>query len=177
MSLDNLLNRLPEFAKDTRLNLSSLLTREAVDDLNAVQIAGVALACAYTTQQSSLIQAIQTYSEPLLDDATQEGVKIAASLMAMNNVYYRFIHMVSDASFKTLPAKLRMNKMAQPGVAPIDFELYALAVSAINACQLCIDSHVGALKKHGVSLLAIQTAVRIAAVMQATAQSLVIVDF
>lgn len=176
MPLDNLLAQLPEFAKDTRLNVSSLLTREALDDLSAAQIAGIALACAYATKQPELIQAIRTYSEQLLDESTLEGVKIAASLMAMNNVYYRFTHMVSDDSFKSLPAKLRMNKMAQPGVPAIDFELYALAVSTINACQLCIDSHVQTLKKHGASLLAIQTAVRIAAVMQATAQSLVIIQ-
>lgn len=176
MQLDNLLAQLPEFAKDIRLNVSSLLTREALDDLSATQIAGIALACAYATKQPELIQAIRIYSKHLLDESTLEGVKIAASLMAMNNVYYRFTHMVSDDSFKNLPAKLRMNKMAQPGVPAIDFELYALAVSAINACQLCIDSHVQTLKKHGASLLAIQTAVRIAAVMQATAQSLVIIQ-
>lgn len=172
MTLEQVLSLLPEFAKDTRLNVSSLLTQQAVDDLNANQIAGIALACAYATKQPELIKAISSYSQALLDNAALEAVKIAASLMAMNNVYYRFTHMVSDTNFRTMPAKLRMNKMAQ--AAGVDFELYALAVSAINACQLCIDSHVEALKKHGVSVLAIQTAVRIAAVMQAAAQSLVI---
>lgn len=172
--LDTLKEQLGDFAKDTVLNISSLLNEQAVDDLSAKQIAEIALASAYTTKQETLIQAVKKYAEKFLNETEINGVKIAASLMAMTNVYYRFIHIVSDSEFKTLPAKLRMNKMSDPGIEKVDFELCSLAVSAINNCQLCVDSHVNSLKKHEVSLIGIQTAVRIAAVINAAAQSLVI---
>jgi alkyl hydroperoxide reductase subunit D len=174
MTLNTLKEQLGEFAKDTVLNISSLLNEQAVDDLSAKQIAEIALASAYATKQETLIQAVKEYAEKFLNETEINGVKIAASLMAMTNVYYRFIHIVSDSEFKTLPAKLRMNKMGDPGIEKVDFELCALAVSAINNCQLCIDSHISSLKKHEVSLIGIQTTVRIAAVMNAAAQSVVI---
>jgi alkyl hydroperoxide reductase subunit D len=174
MLLEKFKEELSEFAKDTVLNIGSLLNEQDVDDLSAKQIAQIALASAYCTKQEVLIEAIQQYAEKFLNDTEVENVKVAASLMAMTNVYYRFIHIVSDPEFKTLPAKLRMNKMNSPSIDKIDFELCAIAVSAINNCQLCVDSHVSSLKKHGASILSIQTAVRIAAIMNAAAQSWVI---
>jgi len=87
----------------------------------------------------------------------------------MNNVYYRFVHLSSSKDYKTLPAKLRMNVIANPGVDKADFELWSLAVSAINGCGLCIDSHEAELRKHGVSAEQIQTAVRIASTVKGIA--------
>jgi alkyl hydroperoxide reductase subunit D len=92
--------------------------------------------------------------------------------MAMNNIYYRFVHLVSDKSFASLPAKLRMNIIANPGIDKLDFELSCLAVSAINGCGMCIDAHAKTLEQAGISKLAIQSAVRIAAVLNAAALSL-----
>ena len=174
MTLDILKEQLGEFAKDAALNISSLLTEQAVDDLSAKQIAAVALASVYTTKQADLIKTIHSYAEKFLNATEIEGVKAATSLMAMSNVYYRFIHIAADKEFKSLPAKLRMNKMTSHGMEQVDFELSALAVSAINNCELCMNSHVNNLKKQGVSFVGIQTVIRIAAVMNATAQSLVI---
>jgi alkyl hydroperoxide reductase subunit D len=92
--------------------------------------------------------------------------------MAMNNVYYRFTHLVGDAEYQTLRAGLRMNAMANPGCDKIDFELCSLAVSAINGCGMCMDSHEKTLRKHGLSAQAIQSAARIAAVIHAAALTL-----
>ena len=101
-----------------------------------------------------------------------DGARTAAALMAMNNVYYRFTHLVSDIEYATQRAGLRMNGMANPGCDKVDFELCSLAVSAINGCGKCMDSHEQALRKHGLSPPAIQSAVRIAAVVQAVAVTL-----
>jgi alkyl hydroperoxide reductase subunit D len=92
--------------------------------------------------------------------------------MAMNNVYYRFTHLVGDSEYQTLRAGLRMNAMSNPGCDKIDFELCSLAVSAINGCGMCMDSHEKTLRKHGVTAQAIQSAVRIAAVVNAVAVTL-----
>jgi len=89
--------------------------------------------------------------------------------MGMNNVYYRFLHLVEDAEYSTLPARLRMNVIGNPGIPKLDFELLSLAVSAINACGLCITSHEKKLRADGVSREMIQSAVRIAAVVHAVA--------
>lgn len=172
MPLTPLTTALPEFAKDTRLNLTTLLNGTDVDELSAQRLAGVALACAYATKHAALIETLQHYGQDFLTANDVEGIKIAVSIMAMNNIYYRFLHMASDPVFKTLPAKLRMNKMAAAGISAVDFELYSLAVSALEGCQLCVDTHVSALKKHGLSHVAIQTAIRLAAIINATAQSL-----
>jgi alkyl hydroperoxide reductase subunit D len=101
-----------------------------------------------------------------------KAVKAATTIMAMNNVYYRFTHLVSDKSYGTMPAKLRMNVMANPGIEKIDFELISLAVSAIEGCGLCIDSHVAVIAKYGISKEGIQSSIRIAATINAVSQAL-----
>jgi alkyl hydroperoxide reductase subunit D len=171
--LEALRDRMPDFAKDTRLNLGTVLTDTGAPDLSANQIAGVALASAYATRNREVIDAIAAHTDATLSDAEKQAAKAAASVMAMNNVYYRFLHLVEDAEFKTLPAKLRMNVIGQPGIEKVDFELYSLAISAINGCGMCIEAHTHELLKAGVSKLGIQSAVRIGAVMNAAAQALV----
>jgi alkyl hydroperoxide reductase subunit D len=98
------------------------------------------------------------------------AAKAAAAIMGMNNVYYRALHLISNPEYKTLPARLRMNVLANPGVEKADFELWSLAVSAINGCGMCLDSHEAELKKHGVSAQQVQAALRIAAVVNAVSR-------
>lgn len=173
MNVDQLKNQLPDYAKDTKLNISTLLNGIDVDGLTGQQLAGIALASAYATRQSEVIAAMQHYAQDFFDEQSINSTKIAANLMAMNNVYYRFAHVISDNKFLTMPAKLRMSAMANPGIDKISFELYALAVSAINGCAMCMDSHVKSLQTHGVSDEAIQTCVRLAAVVNSLAQAMV----
>jgi AhpD family alkylhydroperoxidase len=92
--------------------------------------------------------------------------------MAMNNIYYRFVHLVGDADYQTMPARLRMNVIGNPGIDEIDFEIYSLAVSAVNGCGLRIEAHEKQLRRHEVSREAIQSAIRIAAVVHAVAATL-----
>ena len=89
--------------------------------------------------------------------------------MGMNNIYYRFTHLASAPDYKTMPARLRMNVIAKPGVDKVDFELWCLAVSAINGCGACIDSHEKVLRHAGITAEQVQTAVRIAATVHAVA--------
>jgi alkyl hydroperoxide reductase subunit D len=89
----------------------------------------------------------------------------------MNNIYYRFVHLVGG-DYKTLPAKLRMNAMAKPGVEKADFELWSLAVSAVNGCGMCLEAHEHELRKVGMTAEQIQAAVRIAATVHAVAATL-----
>jgi alkyl hydroperoxide reductase subunit D len=133
----------------------------------------VFLASAYATKHTDLIKAAEVISASA-GEKTVEAAKIASTIMAMNNVYYRFVHLNEDEEMSKLPARLRMNGMMNPGVEKVDFELMSIAVSAINGCGMCMKSHREVLQKHGVPNESIQHAVRIAAVTAATAQGLTI---
>jgi alkyl hydroperoxide reductase subunit D len=98
------------------------------------------------------------------------AARAAAAIMGMNNVYYRALHLLSNAEYRTLPARLRMNIIANPGAPKAEFELWSLAVSAVNGCGMCLDSHEAELRKHGVPTAQIQTAMRIAAVVNAVSR-------
>lgn len=172
MNINELRKTLPDYAKDTRLNLGRIFDEEGAPGLTTDQVAGVALASAYSTANSTLINAVRTEVGPQLSAELDEASKAAATVMAMNNVYYRFVHLASDPEYGRLPANLRMNVIGNPGVPKVDFELMSLAVSALNGCGLCIDSHVAVLIKTGASKEGVQSTIRIAAVLAAAAKAL-----
>lgn len=170
MSIDSLRLNIKDFAKDIRLNLGSVMSEEGSPDLTLEQINAIALSCAYATKNPDVISAC----EAELSEEIKNAAKSAASIMAMNNIYYRFTHFVSDPEYAKMPAKLRMNVIGNPGISKVDFELMSLAVSAINGCGLCVDSHSKHLVEAGISKSGIQSCIRIAAVINATAQALVL---
>lgn len=169
MNFDDIKARLPDYAKDLRLNLDAVLSESGAAGLTAKQIAIVALACAIAARYEPLTRSIATQVAGTLSQAEADGARAAAAIMAMNNVYYRFTHLVGNEEYATMRAGLRMNVMANPGCDKLDFELASLAVSAINGCGKCMESHEKTLQKHNVSAQAIQSAVRIAAVLHGVA--------
>jgi lipoyl-dependent peroxiredoxin subunit D len=169
MTIESIKRALPDYAKDLKLNLSSLLA-DAV--LSEQQRWGTLLATALAARNPALVAAVSAEAGQHLPPAALTAAKAAASIMAMNNIYYRFTHLASDRDYAGMPARLRMNVIADPGVEKVDFELWSLAVSAINGCGICIDAHDQALRKAGASREAIQQAVRIAAVIHAVAATL-----
>jgi alkyl hydroperoxide reductase subunit D len=169
MSLDVLKDRVPDYAKDLRLNLSSLAAEPA---LTEQQRAGAFIASALASRNKEVITALTGEFGPKLSPEALTAAKTAAAIMAMTNIYYRFVHLASAPDYKTLPAKLRMNALAKPGVDKVDFELWSIAVSAVNGCGMCMDSHEQTLRQHGVSAETIQAAVRIAATVHAVAATI-----
>jgi alkyl hydroperoxide reductase subunit D len=171
MTMQDLKNKIPDYAKDIKLNLGKVLAEEGAPDLKLNQIYGIALAAAYATKNVDVIDGIYTEVRPVLTDADIHAAKAAASIMAMNNVYYRSLHLMSDKEYGRLPANLRMQIIGNPGIEKADFELYSLAVSAMNGCGMCLESHAHEVLKVGMSKLGIQSAIRIAAVINAAAQA------
>lgn len=165
MTIDALREQIPAYAKDLSLNLSSL-SNETV--LNDQQKWGCFLASAYAVGQGDVIRAIEASAQ--LTDEAKTAAKAAAAIMGMNNVYYRALHLMTNQEYATLPARLRMNIIANPGVDKADFELWCTAVSAVNGCGMCLDAHEGVLKKAGVPAVNIQAALRIAAVVNAVSR-------
>jgi alkyl hydroperoxide reductase subunit D len=166
MSIEALKSRIPDFAKDVRLNLSSMASDET---LTPEQKYGLFVACGIASRNPVVRAALAGEAAQHVGAATIAAAKSAAAIMGMNNVYYRFQHLVSNPEYKTMPARLRMNAMANPGVPKLDFELWSLAVSAINGCAACMDSHEDVLRKGGLPAATIHTAVRFAAVIQSAA--------
>ena len=167
MSLDALRDLIPSYAKDISLNLSSL-SNETV--LNDQQKWGCFLASAHAIGVAPVVKLIEAHAAAILTPEAMNAAKSAAAIMGMNNIYYRSLHLMKNHEYTTLPAKLRMNVIGNPGVDKLDFELWATAVSAINGCGACIDAHEGELRKHGFSNVQVQAALRIGAVVHAASR-------
>jgi alkyl hydroperoxide reductase subunit D len=168
MEMTNVLREsLPDAARDIKLNLQNVLTPGL---LNVEQTWGVALACAWTARQPKLTEALLSdarasgVSESVIDDA-----KAAAILMGMNNVYYRFRHIVGKEDYSQKPARLRMLRTNQVASNKVDFELFCLAASTINNCQSCVQSHEAVVTEGGLSTDQVHDAARIAATIHAAA--------
>lgn len=164
MSIESLKNQIPEYARDIKLNLSTLAGEEILNDQ---QKWGTFLSCALAGGNESVVQAINAEAAVKLTPEALNAAKAAAAIMAMNNVYYKFTGMIENTEYRTMPAKLRMNVIGNPGVDKLDFELWSLAVSALNGCQFCVNAHEPILLKGGLNKEQVQAAVRIAAVVQA----------
>jgi alkyl hydroperoxide reductase subunit D len=165
MSIDTLREALPSYAKDLSLNLSSLVNETVLNDQ---QKWGCFLASAYAVGQADVVKAVDAAA--VLSEEARTAAKAAAAIMGMNNIYYRALHLMKNPEYRTLPARLRMNIIGNPGVPKADFELWSTAVSAVNGCGMCLDAHEEELRKHGATTVVVQAALRIAAVVNAVSR-------
>lgn len=168
-ALQQLAAGLPEAAKDIRLNLLSVLQQTV---LSPAQKFGTALAVAHAVRSPALAAAITAAAGDEMTPAVAADAQAAAALMAMNNVYYRFRHMVGKPEYEQLPPRLRMQRLAAPAGPRVDFELFALAVSAVNGCGTCVQAHERVVVHGGLTAGHVNDAVRIAATVAAAAVSL-----
>jgi alkyl hydroperoxide reductase subunit D len=167
--LDELKNALPDYAKDLKLNLGSVLAQPALTD---AQVWGTALAAAVASRHAGTLRAVAAEAEQRLSPEIVRAAKGAAAIMGMNNVYYRFTHAIAGKDYASLRAGLRMNIIANHGVSGLDFELWSLAVSAVNGCAMCMESHERAVAEKGATPELVQAIVKIAAVIHAVAVTL-----
>jgi alkyl hydroperoxide reductase subunit D len=171
-TLDAIRDSLPDYARDLKLNLGTVLAPTGAPGLSDKQIWAVALASAIASRNSDLTRDIEQLASAQLDPPYVNAARAAAAIMGMNNIYYRFLHLVEDPEYRTMPARLRMNVLGNPGIDKLDFELLSLAVSAINGCGTCVAAHERQLRQHGIGREAVQSAVRIAATIHAVASVL-----
>lgn len=169
MSLDTLKSALPDYAKDLKLNLGSVIGNSTLPEQ---QLWGTVLVSAIATRSPIVLRELDAEAREHLSAEAYSAAKAAAAVMAMNNVFYRTRHLLSDTEYGHLRAGLRMNVIGNPGVAKTDFELWSFAVSAINGCGTCLDSHEHVLRESGLSRETIQEAFKIAAVVHAVGVTL-----
>jgi alkyl hydroperoxide reductase subunit D len=166
MSIAEVIKSAPDAAKDIRLNFAKLLQSDAVsisqEDINAVMYAvGISL------DQSDVMKQVTQLLEASLDEQTIHGAKVASAIMAMNNIYYRFVHLSESVELASMNPGLRMQGMMRHGIDKKLFEFMSLAISAVNGCGMCIQSHINTLEKEGADIEAIQMSAKIAAVLSA----------
>ncbi len=170
MSIEALRAMLPAYARDIAANLAVLAEETVLSDQAKW---GCFVACAHAVGEPSSSRAIEAAAKAAgLSPEAFDGAKTASAIMAMNNVYFRALHLMAAPEYRDLPSRLRMNRLSRPSVSAVDYELWCLAVSAINGCGACLDSHEAELRERGVSTLEIQTSLRIAAVVNAVGRVL-----
>ena len=167
MSIDALKDRIPDYAKDLRLNLGSLASDIS---LTPQQLAGTFVASALAARNDDVTREIVAQFRDVLSEQALTAAQSANAIMGMNNIYYRFVHM-AGGEYAKMPAQLRMSVIGNPGVDNADFELWCLAVSIINGCDLCVTSH-EKIVRDALGAAAVQTAARIAATVHAVAVTL-----
>lgn len=166
--LSALKERIPDYAKDIRLNLDGVIARSSLDSADAL---GAALAAAYAARSKTIVDAIR--GSGALPETDANAALTAAALMGMNNVWYPYVEMADDEDLKTQRAELRMNAYAtHGGVDKKRFELFALAASIVGKCHFCVAAHYKMLKENGLTAQQLRDVGRIAAVINAAAQAL-----
>ena len=166
--LTALKERIPDYAKDIRLNLDGVIARSSLDAADAV---GAALAAAYAAKSKTIVDAIR--GSGALSEVDTNAALTAAALMGMNNIWYPYVEMADDEDLKTQRAELRMNAYAtHGGVDRKRFELFALAASIVGKCHFCVASHYKMLKENGLTAQQLRDVGRIAAVINAAAQAI-----
>jgi len=168
-ALETIRAEIPEVTKDLRLNLSMVLDSGT---LATPERWGVAIAVALASRSSRLAEALIASRPEEVTTKTIEDAVAAAAMMGMTNVFYRFRHLVGKPGYERKPARLRMKRLAKPATTTVAFELFSLAVSAVNACEICVRFHEAALLEHGTTEDQIHDAVRIASVVHGAAVAL-----
>ena len=166
MSLQELLDTLPNYSKDFRINLPGLLQQS---ELTEQQAWGTLVACAFASRNADLLRTAIEEARPHISDPVVEAAKAAAAIMGMNNVFYRFQHLIEKEKYSEMPARLRMQALRTHGVDQTDFELWCCAVSAINGCGKCLVAHERVVLEKGLSEETVLAAVRIASVVHGLA--------
>jgi alkyl hydroperoxide reductase subunit D len=166
MTLEALLETLPPYARDLKLNLSSLLRQV---ELTEQQAWGTLLASAVAARNPQLLRVVEAEAAQHLSPQAVQAAQAAAAIMGMNNIYYRFLHLAGNEKYRTIPARLRMNVLRTHGIEPLDFELWSTAVSAINGCGTCVQSHEKVLRDKGMTEESILAAIRLASVVHGVA--------
>jgi alkyl hydroperoxide reductase subunit D len=173
-TLEELREGLPEAARDLKLNLAAVLAAQG--PLSNAQRWGVAVASAIAARNHRLRDAVIAEAALHVSREVLEDAQSAAAIMGMNNVYYRFRHISEKPTYSEKPARLRMNRLVKPAASKVDFELFAMAVSAINDCAACVNSHEKVVIDGGLTEDHVHDAVRIAAVMNGVAIALELGD-
>lgn len=152
-----------KYLRDLKLNFNSTLTSEYISEKECGLLG---LSVATNNQNAVLINFYKGYALKFeaSEDELAEAVS-CASLLASNNIFYRFRHFTQKEKYTQIPARIRMQIMMKPVTSKEFFELMSLAISAVNGCEMCVNAHEDSLIKLGCKEERIFDAVRIASLV------------
>lgn len=151
------------YIKDLKVNLKNVLGSE---HLSEKETALLGLATAVNQNNDVLAEYFTGLSREKEASESEIADAVACtSLLASNNVFYRFRHFANKEKYEQLPARIKMNIMMKPVLGKEFFELVSLAVSAVNGCEQCVKSHEHSLIELGSSEERIFDAVRLSSVV------------
>lgn len=164
VSLDQMVSGETRYLRDLRINLKNTLASENFTPKEAYLIA---LAVAVNEKNEVLIRSFsQLAADNGAADPELAEVHACASMLAVNNVLYRFRHFAKNETYNNMPAGIKMNVMMNPVLGKELFELLSLVVSAVNGCETCVSSHEASLRKLGTSEPRIFDAIRLASIVR-----------
>ena len=165
--VDQLKETIPDYAKDTRLNIDAVIKRSTLPQAEAE---AVALAAAFAAGNTKL----WTWVQSQMEDQTEATAAVTAAVtMSQNNVWYPYVEMAEDANLSGLPPQLRMNAITTHGGTTRErFEAYALSASIVGKCHFCVKAHYETLKTAGYTVEQLRDIGRIASVMTAVSRVL-----
>lgn len=161
---------LPDFAKDLRINLGSTLSESS---LSEAQRFGVAIAAAWASRSPALVKALLADARASgIPETTLDDAQGAAAVMGMNNIAYRFRHLVGKPGYAQKPMKLRMTRIGKAASTKVDLELFSLSSSAVTGCEVCVRSHEEVVTQNGLTEDHVHDTMRIAATIHGVALAL-----
>ena len=162
-ALETLSQSSTKYLRDLKVNVKTALASEALGEKDALL---VAYATAVNAKNHTLQHAFKAkaFAANATHDEIAESAAVA-SLLSANNVLYRFRHFSDNKKYAELPARIRMNIMMSPVLGKERFELISLAVSAVNGCEVCVNSHEHSVRELGTNEERIFDAIRLAAIV------------
>lgn len=163
-SLEAMLLGETKYVRDARINLKNVLSSPSFSPKEAYLLA---LSIAVNEKNRVLMTSFTALAKQQgATDAEIAEIHACASLLSVNNVFYRFRHFIKKDSYQTMPAGIKMTIMMNPVLGKEFFELVSLAVSAVNGCEMCVTAHEASVLKLGTSEQRVFDAIRLAAVMR-----------
>ncbi len=162
--LRRITNSESRYAKDLKANLQQALKN---NELSPKESAFIGLSVSVNDRSNAGIDVFTALSKKhgaTNDEITE--VYSCTSLLAMNNVFYKFRHMVDKEFYSKSPAGIKMSVVGKPVLGKEFFELLSLVVSALNGCEQCIKSHENSILKHGCSEARVYEAIKSASIFR-----------
>ena len=171
MSILGIIRKLPCYADDIKENLIAIFEKNQVA-LDQKQLCGVSLAIAYALKHEQLLNGIRAEAKLYLEDVDANACKIAATMMAMTNTYYKFTSMIDDLDYRKMESCFQVLSLSHTDVPKNEMDLYCLGVSILNGCEYCTIVHTKKVVNAGLTKEAVRDVARIAAVLQAAVNAL-----
>lgn len=171
MTIASLIRKLPEYAGDIKHNLDSVFIQDH-HSLSKLQLYGVSLSVAYLLKNEQLLNNVRAEAKMFLEEVDATACKVAAIIMAMNNIYYHFSKDIDNNSLGSKPSGLSMQSLTNFVENKTEFEMYCLAISILHGCNYCCNVHTAKLREKGISDEIISDIARIVAILKATRDTL-----